>query len=397
MNPSATALAAIAIQQSLFLLLWLIAAWAGISRRPTLWWALAVGLLALGAGGYPLRPWLPPWLGMVGPNLLVICGVLSMTIGIQHFTHRPPRLAWYAVALAAYAVTLTALLQLHMMWAWYFLVGATPCVVLAMTARLVVVGLVAEFGRIAARAMAAPFALCALLFLVRVVGVALWPEQMAKPVQDSGSAMVITVLAIMFTGLLLNLSLGTMVVARVLERLRHHSHHDVLTGLLNRRALTERLLAEHQRLARGGAPYAVLSVDIDHFKGINDRFGHPVGDEVLVAVAHTLRESARQIDAVGRSGGEEFWLLLPATGADGAQQMAERLLRAVRTLAPPAACAGQPLSVSVGVAVAIHGEPQDALMRRLDAALYRAKQRGRDRAEMAGAYAPAAHAAAQYC
>ncbi|HSD78813.1 MAG TPA: GGDEF domain-containing protein, partial [Solirubrobacteraceae bacterium] len=101
--------------------------------------------------------------------------------------------------------------------------------------------------------------------------------------------------------------------------LRRASLLDPLTGLANRRLLHERLEAELARHRRHGGPVAVLALDLDGFKGVNDRFGHPVGDEVLRDVAHALRRALRAEDVAARAGGDEFWVLAPETGADGAR------------------------------------------------------------------------------
>jgi diguanylate cyclase len=153
------------------------------------------------------------------------------------------------------------------------------------------------------------------------------------------------------------------------------AHQDALTGLLNRRAadqLLTRELAHHRRHRR---PLALLMVDIDHFKRINDSHGHAVGDRVLAAVAHAFGPVLRSSDAAARFGGEEFVVLLPETDAAGAVAVGEKLRAAIAALelAPVAR-----VTVSVGAAVAAEGNPQD-LLRRADAALYEAKSGGRNR------------------
>lgn len=125
-------------------------------------------------------------------------------------------------------------------------------------------------------------------------------------------------------------------------------------------------------------------IDADHFKAINDCHGHPAGDEVLRALARALHGVSRVTDLAARTGGEEFWLLMPDTDRAGALQAAERLLRMAREMQVPGPAGPIRLTVSIGAAVAEHaGEPLPALMQRVDAALYRAKESGRDRIEFA--------------
>ena len=153
------------------------------------------------------------------------------------------------------------------------------------------------------------------------------------------------------------------------------AERDGLTGLLNHRAFHLRLAAEIEHAQRVGGTLSLLFVDLDHFKEVNDQFGHLAGDEVLRHVAAVLQDVAREGDVVARVGGEEFCVLLPHTAAIGARLPAERVRAAVAVLRDPV-----PLTVSVGVA----SYPEDAaaardLFEKADAALYEAKRRGRNR------------------
>ncbi|WP_052941518.1 GGDEF domain-containing protein [Chromobacterium subtsugae] len=161
--------------------------------------------------------------------------------------------------------------------------------------------------------------------------------------------------------------------------LEHMARSDALTGLGNRMAATERLTAEYQRFHRSHAPYSVLLMDADHFKRVNDTYGHAVGDQVLQQIATTLHGAARATDFAARYGGEEFLLLLPDTDAEGAMELAERVRLAISAASDTAAGV---VTVSIGAASA-HEEDDthETIVQRADEALYRAKANGRNRVE----------------
>ncbi|GAB4293043.1 MAG: hypothetical protein Kow0096_08370 [Thiohalomonadaceae bacterium] len=167
------------------------------------------------------------------------------------------------------------------------------------------------------------------------------------------------------------------------EAARVQARTDALTGLPNRRRFFELAEREMERALRYDAPLAVVMLDLDHFKDVNDRHGHAAGDQVLRAVGDACRDVLRTNDIVGRLGGEEFAILLPETNLEGACQFAERLRQAI------AACrVGLPgtelsLTATLGVAARVPGEDLtlDELLARADAALYRGKAAGRNRVE----------------
>jgi diguanylate cyclase (GGDEF)-like protein len=163
---------------------------------------------------------------------------------------------------------------------------------------------------------------------------------------------------------------------------------DPLSGCVNRRGLDQQLARELARAERAGAPVAVLAVDIDHFKRVNDRFGHPAGDLVIRDVAAMLREAARAGDVVARAGGEEFVVVLADADEAGATALARRLVDAVRARRFPSV-PGLSVTISVGVAaepVVRDAHAAEALKGRADEALYAAKRAGRDRAVMWAPY-----------
>ena len=150
---------------------------------------------------------------------------------------------------------------------------------------------------------------------------------------------------------------------------------DPLTGLNNRRAFDHSLELELAVVARRGTPLSLLMLDVDHFKQINDTFGHDAGDKVLVAIAQALSGCARVIDVVARVGGEEFAVILPNTDAQGAHEVAERMRIAVAQ----SGSLVQPTTVSIGAATLQDKEDALGLYARADEALYAAKASGRNR------------------
>jgi diguanylate cyclase (GGDEF)-like protein len=170
---------------------------------------------------------------------------------------------------------------------------------------------------------------------------------------------------------------------RVQEALRELATHDSLTGLLNRRACLDSLLAELNRGCRTGNPVCIVMADIDHFKRINDAHGHQTGDEVLCEVARRMQSSLRRYDTIGRFGGEEFLLVLPECGLEEGVKLAERICHLIRSEPVKAKNIPIEVSISLGVAVANQLAPADleALLGSADAALYRAKEAGRNRVE----------------
>lgn len=174
------------------------------------------------------------------------------------------------------------------------------------------------------------------------------------------------------------------VLGRQADKLRRLSTTDSLTGLDNRRALDDRVRDEWRRAARYGSPLALLLLDIDGLKRINDELGHRAGDHLLRRTATAIRDSLRASDVGARWGGDEFAILAPQTSRDAARQLAERLLLQLKTTSDSQHAA---ISASVGVAVFLRDERRieqpEGLMRAADEALYRAKAGGRDRVQVA--------------
>jgi diguanylate cyclase (GGDEF)-like protein len=177
-------------------------------------------------------------------------------------------------------------------------------------------------------------------------------------------------------------------------RIEHLAHYDMVTTLPNRVLLADRMAQETARAQRSTTGYAVLMIDLDGFKGVNDRWGHAAGDRVLAMVAQRARQCVRASDTIGRLGGDEFMAILPEATSLGAIQVAEKIVSALAEPYPVEKGEAR-LGASVGVAhFPVDGTDADSVQRAADAALYRAKGEGKNRVRTASA-APAARAAAE--
>ena len=173
-----------------------------------------------------------------------------------------------------------------------------------------------------------------------------------------------------------------------IDRLRELSIRDGLTGIYNRRHFDEVLLAEWKRSIRTEKPLSLLLIDVDHFKKLNDRYGHPEGDECLKKIAEQLSKILRRSsDTLARYGGEEFAAILPETNKESAQLIADAMRMSVEDLkiANEGSKATRVVTVSIGVCSehATLSRPAEELLNAADAALYRAKKQGRNRVQFA--------------
>jgi two-component system, cell cycle response regulator len=173
--------------------------------------------------------------------------------------------------------------------------------------------------------------------------------------------------------------------------------HDSLTGLPNRAMVLDTLRRERSRQVRGGGSFGIILLDIDHFKNVNDTYGHQCGDAVLQEVARIMTASVRAYDTVGRYGGEEFLIVVPSTDAASVFGLSERIRHTIA--AKPIATGSGEISITVSLGLAVSGgiTPLDpeAMLSTADEALYRAKERGRNRSEMGVCHAAPSAAVAE--
>jgi diguanylate cyclase (GGDEF)-like protein/PAS domain S-box-containing protein len=210
--------------------------------------------------------------------------------------------------------------------------------------------------------------------LTRQDGSRIWVWERGRGVEEEDGTVVLE-------GIVLDIS-----DRKTLENeLEEMATRDPLTGLFNRREMSRVLEEELERARRYQRPMAVLWVDFDHFKDINDTFGHAAGDSVLRSISRLLLGSVRSVDSIGRFGGEEFVIVLPEMDLEEAQETAERLRRKVAEEPQPLGNDQTvPLTISVGVAVyPDHGQTASTLCAAADKAMYLAKERGRNCVAMA--------------
>ena len=371
----------------------LVVAWGRGNRDGLVYWSAGLALYGLSVAGFALR--FSGWsaVSIVLTNLLVAAMLSAHAIAIADF-HRRSLPAWtiwlplllagiISVALAGQHPLRNALLALVFMaqsvmltrLAWTPPGGAIP----------------RERGRIL---LATGCSLLVLMFAVRsatilVLADAQGPMGVNADVQRLSYLLSLVVLLLNTVGFLL------MHKERAEALLREEATHDALTGILNRRALQQALVRELSTSDRIGRPLALVMIDIDHFKQVNDRFGHVAGDDVLCEVTRRMQQRLRTNDVLGRFGGEEFLLVLPATDAQGALALAEDIRHEFDR---PVIRGDVPISITVSAGVhafmpQAHGtsghDPRssrdsvlDRMIQAADCALYRAKQAGRNRCEV---------------
>lgn len=380
----------VAVIQAVAAVAWAAGAAAVAAARPAaLYWAAWAALSSVTWIVLSMRLASPPLLG-------VVCGVLaalSLQRGVRAYIGVPPS--------GRMALGLLALVVAVGLWvdqpAWRHLHAVVNFGVLAWlyfaTARDLY-----RHGRDDLHLrfpllLALPLLLGAAAFAGRALKALLAPESVAAEMETHSALNVGSALSYVVLVLMLHATLIALVTARLVSDLRRLSRHDGLTGMLNRRAIEEALDAQIQRSRRSGEVFALMMLDVDHFKAINDRHGHTVGDLALKHAAALLRSGLRDVDRLGRYGGEEFLLLLPGLPLAQAHPVAERLRE--QLMSRPLVYGGTTIELSVSIGVADWNGDAAELPRVLalaDAALYRAKAAGRNRV-VAGVPTPAIQAA----
>lgn len=390
LTPTEVAFAMAGLMQAVPAVLWLVGGWVlGDTRRAAVHWAMYAAASALSfvflvaamqagdaPGGALLR---------AAGNLCGVLGLIALQRGIWLFTGKQVtqrgHLLVMTVALGASWVGLD---PQH----GYLRVG-----VISLVQAVMAIGMARDLygyasGTLQLRwpwMLPLPLCLSAAVFAGRGVRALLSPGAVATEMAvhsglNIGSSFAYVVLSLSFHAMLM-----VLVIIRLVADLQRLSRHDGLTGLLNRRALEEALELQVRRSRRNGEAFCVLMLDADHFKEINDRHGHAVGDLALKHLSSLMRSHMREVDRLARFGGEEFLVLLPGLKLADALPVAERLRALIKAAPLPHGDSAMALSVSIGIAEwgGAQEEPSRLLVR-ADSALYQAKQHGRDRVASAG-------------
>jgi len=343
------------------------------------WWGLSNLCLGLGMIGVGLRDVIPDLVSIPLANTLSWMGYLLLLFAVRSFAGRPARLPLYAIAVAAAAVPLVL---------WSGPEGFVRRVVLMSALAMACDALLVREGwRLLRRKrllcggiLAALFAPTVPLFALRgylaatgQLGTELFPSGQGAP----WLAVVGTAFLLLRSGALLLLA-----AEQSRNRLISIAEHDPLTGAMNRGGLERAMTQLGSSARRESRPLALLLIDIDHFKSLNDTHGHATGDRILRLFTDAARSALRPGDVLARHGGDEFVVMLPGLGADDAIAIANRIRTAFgRRLAE---CHDIPLQPTLSIGVA-EGDAIDdrleTLLRHADEALYRSKRLGRDRVQ----------------
>jgi len=365
-------------------------AWAviGDERRPIAYWLAYSLLLAGGLALMSQRPDLNPWWTDVVANLALLLAFVCAQRGMMAFLRLPEFGTEMAGLVALTLAGMIGLGPFPQPSGWihpgYLVAAAVGWLVLS-TAWRSVRTLREHFGATVAWVVIGTNGLIGVTNWIRFA-MAVFTPQAIVPLHLPSALNVAMVYMTMATAAVFNFMFLFLIVLRLLRRLTVLVQRDALTGLFNRRAMEQMLDHAWSRWRRLAEPFTVVTVDLDHFKNINDTWGHHAGDEVLKATAGKLQAHVRAADVVGRVGGEEFLAVLEACPAGPSAIRAERLRQAIGADAVPIdGGVSVAVTASIGVATVSAADTDvTQMLRRSDAALYRAKREGRNRVCMAG-------------
>lgn len=349
-------------------------------RQAVAHWGAFMAVMGLAFVLTTLRGEPRQWWHFNGSNLMFMLGYVLLRRGIERFLGVPTRDTEHALFLGVSLVCFVGLPNEVAAAPWRVLC-AYALGAWAMSRALVTLhGPTRQaYGRRTAWLVLSPALLLVVLSSVRAVQQAVDMDQPLE-LQRAQGANVGLMLSYLVGAALFNFSFLTLVMLRQVRRLQGLSMQDPLTGLPNRRALEQALQREWQRWQRGARRFAVVALDLDHFKRINDTHGHLVGDDLLAAVARRLAGAVRQMDVVARTGGEEFLVLMPDIDDAAVQAAAERLRLALASSPLAVGPLTLPITTSLGVAQVRPGDTElRQVLARADLALYAAKTAGRNR------------------
>jgi diguanylate cyclase (GGDEF)-like protein len=344
-------------------------------------WSLANLLLALSLGVFSMEAHLPPFAVFLVPNALLLLGFgLHWNAARQFAGHDADhsRLWLPVVALAAVAVPA----MLNGSYSTVYIATNLLVMVLAGMTALVYAG--KDFGGLISRyGMVFAFVLMAAEGAIRATHGLVLGAIMGVGLIDDVVLITHLLVSLVFVALAGAFGVGIS-FERTARQQQEIAIRDPLTGIYNRREFDRRL--EAMLSARSGATFGLVQFDLDYFKKVNDRYGHVAGDDALIAVAGLIRDNIRDSDCIARLGGEEFGVLLPDVGRDGAIAIAERIRSLVETLPLGFASDGYRLTVSAGLYHGTGGQLTcRSLMQAVDRSLYRSKDNGRNQISFAEA------------
>lgn len=374
----------VSLQLMLYAPLWLLAAGVFRDERPAVvhWFGYAL-MAALAMALISSRDDGPNWTNTAFASLSVLLSLVLARRGVELFLHLRPSDREFALLLVIAALGFAVIgTQPERAWLRAMLTSGISAVLLLSALRPSWRALTAEFS--VRLGLAAGLPVTAVLFVHLMQMLMAWRDPEAIRVMAT-DAMLIPArvwVVVLSSAAAFNYLFLFLVALRLGNQLSHQARHDPLTGLLNRRAMQHVLAHEWARYQNQATAFTLLSLDVDHFKRINDQHGHGAGDEVLRGVAQRLQLLLRPVDRLARTGGEEMLILLPGCSAhEVGVQMAERL-RTALAQTPLAASPTLDLIVTAswGVASPASGDARiEQVMERADAAMYLAKQQGRNR------------------
>ena len=351
----------------------------GLKGVRLLSWALACALIAVVL--LSLRPYAPAWVTILLANeTLFACTLLLYCAAADTFSASVPFLPWgIGLALVALAGNAWFTYAHDQLEPRILIISGTHAIYAAAIANLLRKHISAEKKHLAPATLRS---LAAALAWSQVLVTVLQFARCARTVSHPPSEILyLDIYQAGFTYLIMLVNIATgcgliwLAVCLHRRELQRLAQTDDLTGLFNRRAFEEILSREMRRSAHDGRLTAVLMLDIDHFKQVNDSHGHHAGDQVVQRVSDALREAMRPSDVLARYGGDEFVMLLREVTEAQAQEIAWRLSENVSSLGD---LPGGRLTVSIGAAAGLPGDTVDHLLRRCDKAMYRSKRGGRN-------------------
>ncbi|MCH8536411.1 MAG: GGDEF domain-containing protein [Alkalimonas sp.] len=350
-----------------------------VSSKASLSFALTNWLVLLGVLLLKFRTEAPSLVHWFLADALVLLAFTLLHIGIV-------RLFWLAQRTIPVVILLLVSLLLLLMYqqgaetelAQGIIFSSYAFILFSLCSRDIFLALRENYGRINALLMAMPALLMALLFVTRTILLLVAPVDDHRYVgiqSGEGSMMLWAFVALTLT---ININIIGCAMVRLISRIRYLAERDQLTGLWNRRAMLKNLDQSHQSWLRHQFPYSLIWLDLDHFKKVNDRYGHDAGDAALKHCSHVLQQQLRDEDLLGRHGGEEFLIILPGIQQEGASSAAERLRLAL--LEQPFIWQSESmlLTASFGVITVQPESTPQQMLQQADAAMYQAKEAGRN-------------------